>query len=451
MSKHTNAMGTLNALLAQVQQNKAAEALNEPGSIGGETSHPIKGVDDNSEKAQEGARSSENTSDVKEDQGPMGVESAPTSAGETQESTNASAVFGPLDTKSTGKDPATETSSVKGTKEDGSIGGKTDHPATTEDGEKFGSALEALTAYSKKAEVIGQRLLASVIKSASPDSAKPAAPVATPTSTAKTAAQVAADTKAAAEAGYDLAGIFAGFEMPAQDKVAMDQLVLSQIKSATDEGLAQAEALYEFYQGFFARKQAEEEGGRPAEEGKEEPQEHESHENPGQESAEHGQGGGPPTGDAGMPGEEELLAMLTGGGGAPGGSAGGSDGAPPMGGGGGGGGGGADLASLLASAGGGSHPGGGDPSGGSMPGAGGPPGGAPGGGGGMPGAGGAPGGSPEDAAMLMQVLQELGIDPNQLQQKAAAKLASGQKQSQIQAVKKARMKSMVLDLVGSPG
>ena len=69
----------------------------------------------------------------------------------------------------------------------------------------------------------------------------------------------------------------------------------------------------------------------------------------------------------------------------------------------------------------------------------------------MPGAGGAPGGSPEDAAMLMQVLQELGIDPNQLQQKAAAKLASGQKQSQIQAVKKARMKSMVLDLVGSPG
>ena len=49
----------------------------------------------------------------------------------------------------------------------------------------------------------------------------------------------------------------------------------------------------------------------------------------------------------------------------------------------------------------------------------------------------------------MQVLQELGIDPQQAEQKAAAKMAAMQNKSSQLAAKKANMRKMVLDLVGS--
>jgi len=49
----------------------------EPGSIGGETTHPSKNVDDRLINEQTGSRYSENTSDVKENVGKPAVENAP--------------------------------------------------------------------------------------------------------------------------------------------------------------------------------------------------------------------------------------------------------------------------------------------------------------------------------------------------------------------------------------
>lgn len=465
-----NSGNTLAALLAQAEQlQKRAEAHSEPGSIGGETEHPIKKVEDNSEDAQEGSRSSENTTDVKETQGQMSAETATKPAGE-QEANQES--IGPLDSKSTGKDPSTETSSVKGDKEDDSIGGKTEHPATTADGEKFGSAdFGTLEKLASKIETLGKGILAELIKEATAD--QPAKQAAAsngkptegqPANAQKTAADEASQ---AAQAGYDLAGVFANdSRLTPSDKLACDQAVVGRIKSAVDRGTGKAEAAIKYLQGFFAPKQADDNEGKPPAEEKSEPSEGES-----EESAEGGEGGpppgiggeggpasgdgggGPPLGDAGMPDEGALLAMLAGGGG-------GGGGAPPPGGGGGGdpmaggmpgagGGGGAEggLAALLGGAGGGA---GGMPAPGGDPMAGGMPGGAMGGAG--AGAGGAPGG---DQALLLQIMQELGIDPAALAPKAAAQL---QRRKQAQAAaklnpqlarRKAAMTKMVQDLVRS--
>ena len=71
-------MATIDQFLQKVGSVKVAEdPLSEPGSIGGETSHPVKKVDDRLQTATEGARSSENSKDVKEDQGAPSVENAP--------------------------------------------------------------------------------------------------------------------------------------------------------------------------------------------------------------------------------------------------------------------------------------------------------------------------------------------------------------------------------------
>ena len=73
-----SSMSTIDAFIQEVgaAEKQAAEALSEPGSIGGETSHPVKNVDDRLEKAKEGERSAENTADVKADQGKPSVENA---------------------------------------------------------------------------------------------------------------------------------------------------------------------------------------------------------------------------------------------------------------------------------------------------------------------------------------------------------------------------------------
>ncbi len=72
-------LGTIDAFLNHVgaTMSKTASApLSEAGSIGGETSHPVKSVDDRLQKAKEGERSAENSKDVKDDQGPPSVENA---------------------------------------------------------------------------------------------------------------------------------------------------------------------------------------------------------------------------------------------------------------------------------------------------------------------------------------------------------------------------------------
>jgi len=70
-------INTIEQFLASVGGSvKRAEANTEAGGYQEGTSHPVKDVDDRTEVAKEGDRSSENTKDVKEDQGPAGVNSA---------------------------------------------------------------------------------------------------------------------------------------------------------------------------------------------------------------------------------------------------------------------------------------------------------------------------------------------------------------------------------------
>ena len=162
-------INTIESFLQQIGgQIKSAEAHTEPGSIGGETEHPVKDVDDKTEVAQTGDRASENESDVKEDQGEAGVDSTPeakaaahvarllkgaaTSGGQQAltpgnqtgkkmlrkkaeggaAATPGSAADDQLqigtNKQPTGDDPANETGSAKGGKEDPG----TDHPARTD-------------------------------------------------------------------------------------------------------------------------------------------------------------------------------------------------------------------------------------------------------------------------------------------------------------------------------
>jgi hypothetical protein len=413
----------LKNLLDRVQ--KSAEAHTEPGSIGGTTSHPSGKAEDQTEAAQTGARANEYTSDIKKDQGTMGVESAG-GPPESQESVQEN--IGPVDSKSTGKDPSNETSSVKGTKEDPG----TSHPATTEDGEKYGSIINKLAALQQGIEASGKEILLHYQKQAHATSS--VAPGTPPAKAAGAAAPATTPATAdenvkAAQAGYDLAGVLADIDMPLEDKQACDHAAYSRtrdiIQAADYAAIKVAEML-------FGLKQAEEEGA-----------EHEEHEEGGGEKKPEQEGGpaaaapsgDPALGDSGMPSEEELLAMLSGGGG----------GGDPTGAGGGGeGGGGPDLAALQALLGGGGM-GGGGAEGGMPPGAGGgmPPGGDPMGGGGMPpggdpmGGGGMPPGGEggADPQLLQQILAELQVPPEQAAAKVAAAMARKNKSASANKLK----------------
>lgn len=72
-----NSINTIEQFLASVGGSvKRAEANTEAGGYQEGTSHPVKDVDDRTEVAKEGDRGAENSKDVKEDQGPAGVNSA---------------------------------------------------------------------------------------------------------------------------------------------------------------------------------------------------------------------------------------------------------------------------------------------------------------------------------------------------------------------------------------
>ena len=78
-STTTKSLQSIGRFLQEVGDfNKAAaEAHTEPGSVGGPTTHPVKQVDDFTEEAKEGFRSAENDADVKADQGPASVDNTP--------------------------------------------------------------------------------------------------------------------------------------------------------------------------------------------------------------------------------------------------------------------------------------------------------------------------------------------------------------------------------------
>lgn len=159
-------------------EKKAAEAHTEPGSVGGPTQHPVKDVDDSTEDAQEGERSAENEADVSADQGPPSVDNTEENVaakkavdGKSEDGSvnppgTASADQLQIGTKKepTGEEPAVETSSAKGGKEDPG----SSHPART-DNEQLDSLKYAemdTEELSKVAADLGNVLLAGLSKSA---------------------------------------------------------------------------------------------------------------------------------------------------------------------------------------------------------------------------------------------------------------------------------------------
>lgn len=266
------AMTTIERFIQQVgAQEKRAEANTEAGSIGGETSHPVKDVDDRTDKAKEGFRSAENAADVKADQGKPSVESTPeaTSEGEKKgsegKSTSGDAQSpgsAPEDQlqigtnkQPTGEDSSVETSSAKGGKEDPG----SSHPARTDndelDGHKYAADQLNNMPMEKLAQLvanIGDNLCA-VVANMEPSKQASATP-ATPATPAPSGDKQAEDASLAQQAGWELAGLLTNdFDKQAAD--AMVQQTLEEIiKTAADDAVRVAT----FLEYYSAQKQANE-------------------------------------------------------------------------------------------------------------------------------------------------------------------------------------------------
>jgi hypothetical protein len=242
-------LGTIEQFIGTVgARQKQAEANTEPGSIGGATSHPVKNVDDRTEPAKEGARSKENTTDVKEDQGKLSVESAPEAtaksaaallAGFAKKAEGGGAVSTPgsaaddhlqigTNVQPTGDDKSNETSSAKAGKEDP---GST-HPARTDntalDGHKYAGD-DGLKKIAADVETLAGRICTAIVNGVN---------LQQPTQATKTAAANVAGVAApvapqtAYQAGWEAAGL-------PRDKQAADAMVHDAlcgiIKTASDD------------------------------------------------------------------------------------------------------------------------------------------------------------------------------------------------------------------------
>ena len=280
---------TIRSLTGDIHRNavKSAAALSEPGSIGGATTHPSGTIDDQLQAASEGARSAENTADVKKITGSPDATSDTVNSG----SISAAVVAPGTDAGTTGEQPGLE-DAYKGTKDDGSIGGETAHPAKTEDGEKYGSWSFAKLASHLAAR--GDELLAAIGKG---ELSGPAAPVAKP----------ATKVAAAAQAGYDAAAAAKAASTGAEALTPADQqAAINAIQYATKRASHAADLTANYLAGYMQAQQKW--AAAAADDGANQ----ETHEEPA----------GPPTKDSG----------------------------PPVGGGGSGSGAPADVESLLASA-----------------------------------------------------------------------------------------------------
>lgn len=341
------AFNSIDALLARVGPRvKAAEANTEAGGIAGGTSHPVADADDRTEPASEGARSAENSADVKNDQGSPAVDSTAPGTPGGQDSVQMN--IG-TSQKATGEDPAVETSSAKGGKEDGGYAGPSSHPARTDndalDGNKY-SAARQLQSSVKLAREAGHTLLAKIAVAAE--------------------STTAVRTRASKLAGEAMGGGDASAKLPPETVSDADSdannpppgkgakkeaaAVIDSIAMTIKAAEADAELVLSFLQSYS--KTAADEAGPPAGE-----ESHESSETPMEESAESavdpteppagGDAGGPPAGgEGGMGGgmggmdlsqisaEDFLMQLLSGAGGgdALGGGAPPMGGAPPVGG-----------------------------------------------------------------------------------------------------------------------
>jgi len=413
---------SLREFLAEAVSRKQAEAKSE-AALAEKTDHPIKSEDDNLQAASEGARSAENTKDVKEMVGGNSVDASSASDGIDESKVTPNIGLRTYDSEEA---PSDVVSTDKTHPDPG-----TSHPAKT-DGKKEASLSDLI----KTASALGKTLCAALIN----EPAGQAAPAAT-----KAAGASPPATSKAAAAGEGLADMVLANDVP-----ALHEQINHEIYAIVKEAALAADLVNDALDRVQAsrRKAAEAASANPSQ--------------PPRKPVKRAEGGDPipsggsegPDGDGDadddQPGSEPA--------GEPGGDA------PPIVGG-------ADPMAAAGGAGGGdplanidpqtahallqllmqleSQGGAGGAEGGMPPGAGAPP--ADPAAGGMPpgpeaGADPAAGGSPEDAAMLQQMLGEQGVDPAQM--KAACVKAINKANHAQKTARRQKIRGWISEVVG---
>ena len=280
-SSSKSAIATIDDFISSMGNTKSAAApLSEPGSIGGETSHPVKNVDDRLQKAPEGERSKENTKDVKEDQGKPSVENTPEATAKSASAimkvaasfakkAEGGAVSVPgsaeddqiqIGTKKapTGEDSSVETASAKGGKDDPG----SSHPARTDNDQLDGHKYAADTPLDKLASDmrdIGNKLCAQIhwiTNNVAPETATKAAaaqtgtPASTPLNNNNNAPVNRLDPDMAKQAGWELAGIVNG----THDKAAIDRIVENSLYEVVKQASDDADMFIGFAQEYFTKR-----------------------------------------------------------------------------------------------------------------------------------------------------------------------------------------------------
>lgn len=276
----------------QASVKKQAAANTEPGSQGGDTSHPSKDVDDNTQPATEGKRSQENTSDVKKTIFNGGVDAA----GDSSPSQEDQQFDVGITSASTGEDPASE-DDYKSDKEDPG----TSHPAKTNDGEKYGSMSfgELRKLASSKANDILSDITLNMKQAAG---SKPMPDFIQKKIDEKKGKKApAADCDKMAAAGAAAASLTAD----QQDEFAKQarEAVAGSIEQTIADGLEKAAMVGSYLQAFY--KAAEGEAAAPEEEG--------------EESAPPEEGGAEGGAESGMEVDPGMMAQMAGEGGGEGG------------------------------------------------------------------------------------------------------------------------------------
>ena len=307
---------------ASAKKTKKAEANTEAGSYEGGTSHPVKSVDDQTEEAHEGARSSENSADIKNQVPAGGVDSASDSTPDQEDQQFDVGIT----STSTGEDSANE-DNFKGTKDDPGTTAK----AKTEDGEKYSSMnfgklkgltekkanalMAGISVVLKQAELKGQQHKLDVDADGKIEGSDLKSLRAKGTPEQKKAP--AAEMKAAAAVCYDQAvqaGIDSDEDLHSFFKSASENLIRGALSAATATGE---------YLTAFNKQLGTKVAGQSEEHEKGEGAGHEESESPAEESGEEASDLGLDEGDmaamaGGAPGAEggdagsvdELLAAL---------------------------------------------------------------------------------------------------------------------------------------------
>jgi hypothetical protein len=305
------------------QKKSEGPTPSDPGGYMGPTSHPTKNIDNNVQTASEGARSSENSADVKADNPGASVDATPEAKPGSDEQDKQQFHIG-TNPSATGEDPTVE-DDYKGGKDDPG----SDHPARTDndglDGHKYASV--SFKVAHANSVTLANMLLADLANGKGDRLTPPAKQANQQPSQPKQAS----NQPPAAPATNDAASqIQAGYELAAYlgiDKQAAYEGVQDCIRTTIQDALLDATLFGSYYSEFAKRAMDDAESG-------------EDHSAPGDESSGAGNAGGgggdkggPPS-DGGGGGGGDPLAALTGGGGGGGDPLGGMGGGDPLAGGG---------------------------------------------------------------------------------------------------------------------